>query len=88
MARSDTQFKKGKDKTGGRKKGARNKFAAQFIADFAADWAKHGADVVESLREKDKAVYVRAAGALVPKDLDINHSGTINISVVDYQDDD
>ncbi len=85
MPREDTQFKKGE---GGRMKGARNKFSQAFIKDVAKSWAEHGVQTLETLREKRPDAYVKTAAALIPKDLDINHSGNINISVVDYQDDD
>ena len=84
MASSDTQFKKG---TGGRPKGARNKFAQAFIKDVAKSWAENGPDVLDKLREKKPEAYAKIAAALIPKDLDINLSGNINVSVVDYQDD-
>ncbi len=85
MPRSDTQFKKGQ---GGRKKGARNKFAAQFVKDVANSWAIDGPEVLESIKHSDKSAYVRTCAALIPKDMDINHTGSISISVVDYQDED
>ena len=73
---------------GGRPKGARNKFAAQFIKDVAKSWAIDGPEVLESIKGSDKSAYVRTVAALVPKDMDINHSGNISISVVDYDEDD
>ena len=84
MAREDTQFKKGE---GGRMKGARNKFSQAFIKDVADSWAEHGSQTLELLRNGKPDAYVKTAAALIPKDLDINHSGNLQISVVDYTDD-
>ena len=84
MAREDTQFKKGE---GGRKLGARNKFSQAFIKNFADNWKEHGEQAIEKLRETKLEAYVKTGAALVPKDLDVNVSGNINISVIDYQDD-
>ena len=81
MASSDTQFKKGK---GGRPKGARNKFSQAFIKNFADNWKEHGEQAIEKLRETKLEAYVKTGAALVPKDLDVNLSGNINISVIDY----
>ncbi len=86
MGSKDTQFKAG-NKSTGRPKGARNKFSQAFIKDVADSWKKNGAEALESLRKDKLDAYVRTAGALVPKDLDVNHTGTINVQVVDYEDD-
>jgi len=80
----DTRFQKGST-SNGRPKGARNKFSQAFIRDVAKSWAEHGTETLEKLREKRPDAYVKTASALIPKDLDINHSGNINISVVDYE---
>ncbi len=78
-------FNKGQ---GGRPKGARNKFSKAVVEQFAANWAKNGEQAIEDMRKNNPDAYVKTAVSLVPKDLDIKHTGNINISVVDYQDDD
>ena len=83
MARSDTQFKSG-NKSNGRPKGARNKFSQAFIKDVAKSWKEHGPQTLELLRKGKPDAYVKTASALIPKDLDVNLSGNINISVIDY----
>jgi hypothetical protein len=37
----------------------------QFIADLQADWAQHGADVIESVRQDDPVAYLRTVAMLV-----------------------
>ena len=83
MARSDTQFKSGST-SNGRPKGARNKFSQAFIKDFAKNWKENGPQAIDKLRETKLEAYVKTGASLVPKDLDVNLTGNINISVIDY----
>ena len=53
----------------GRGKGVPNKFSAQLVADFAADWRAHGAAAIAELRESNVAAYVKIATSLVPREL-------------------
>lgn len=55
----------------GRPIGARSKFSEAMVADFAADWDKHGAGVLERVRMTDPATYLRVAAVLVPKELNV-----------------
>jgi hypothetical protein len=55
----------------GRPIGARSKFSEAKVADFAADWDKHGAGVLERVRMTDPATYLRVAAVLVPKELNV-----------------
>ena len=43
-------FEKGRQKTGGRAKGARNKLSVAFLEAFAADFEEHGAEVIKIVR--------------------------------------
>ena len=52
----------------GRGKGTPNKFSQQLVADFAADWRKHGADVIARVREKDPVAFLQIATKLVPRE--------------------
>jgi len=49
---------------------ARNLIAADFAEAFAEDFAEHGSEVIEALRAKDPAAYLRLAAAIEPKDMD------------------
>ena len=85
MAREDTQFKAGKSNPGkGRPKGARNKITKLYLDSLLK---AYDPDVIESIKEKRPDVYLKLYSQLVPKDLDVNHSGNISISVIDYADD-
>ena len=86
MPREDTQFKKG-HKGGGRKKGSKNKISKVALNAIYRDLQDNAGDSIELLRDKDLSTYWRVIAGLIPKDLDINHSGNISITVVDYVDD-
>ena len=85
MPSSDTQFKKGNK---GRKKGSKNKISRVALNAIYRDLQDNAGDSIKLLRDTDLSTYWRVIAGLIPKDLDINHSGNINISVIDYQDDD
>jgi hypothetical protein len=54
---------------GGRKHGARNRFARRFIEDALASWEEHGAAVLEVLRHEDVATYAKLMASLLPRQL-------------------
>lgn len=88
MASKDTQFKAGQSGGPGRPKGSKNKVTEEFLRVLAADFKKHGKSVIERVREESPDVYLRLVAQLVPKDLDVKHSGDVNVQVVNYEDDD
>ncbi len=88
MANKDTQFKEGHSGGPGRPKGARNKVTKAYLDAVAKSFAKNGPEVLEIIKEKRPDVYMKLVAALVPKDLDVNLSGNISISVIDYSEDD
>jgi hypothetical protein len=53
----------------GRPKGSRNKLGEGFIAALQDDFAKHGAAVIEKVREENPATYLRVIMGVVPKSL-------------------
>ena len=86
MPSSDTQFKSGPGNPGaGRPKGARNKITKKYLASLLK---AYDPEVIEKVKEKHPEAYLKFYAALVPKDVDVDVSGAISISVVDYQDDD
>ena len=85
MAREDTQFRTGKaNPSKGRVKGSRNKITKKYLDSLLK---AYDPDVIDKIKEKRPDVYIKLYSQLVPKDLDVNHSGNISISVIDYQDD-
>lgn len=56
----------------GRPKGARSKFAQEFVFAFAEDFARHGSDVIEKVRIEDPSTYLRTACAILPKVIELD----------------
>lgn len=57
---------------GGKPKNARNRVVTAFLNDFAEVWHAHGKPALERLAVEDPASFVRAAVALVPKDVNVD----------------
>ena len=87
MPSSDTQFKPGHKHGKGRKKGSKNKISKVALNAIYRDLTDNAGDSIVLLRDTDLSTYWRVIAGLIPKDLDIKHSGNINISVIDYHDD-
>lgn len=49
---------------------------------------EHGVEVLERLREKQPDAYMRLVAQLVPKDIDVKHTGDITMQVVNYSEED
>jgi hypothetical protein len=69
------QFKPGNP---GRPRGSRNKLGEHFIAALCADFEKHGAKVIERVRKKDPAVYLRVIARIVPQTVLLQHESGLN----------
>jgi len=66
----------------GRPVGSRNKLGEAFLADFYADWKKHGAAAVRELRETDIVAYVKIAALLEAKRGDDSAASNGSVTVV------
>ena len=86
MPSTDTQFKKGHKKSGGRKRGARNKLTNVWVKDLLEIYRDVGKEKLKQAMEDRPDVVMKYIAALVPKDLDVKHSGDVTINIVDYQD--
>ena len=84
MPREDTQFKPGHGK--GRPKGARNKLSKAVLKEVLKKFNDMGSDVIDRVIEKDPSAFLRVVTSLVPKDLDVKHSGDVSVRVVNYAD--
>ena len=54
----------------GRRKGSKNRLGEDFLATLCADFAEHGADVIEAVRESDPTTYLRIVAGLVPREIE------------------
>jgi len=57
---------------GGKPKNARNRVVTAFLNDFADVWHEGGKAALQRLAIEDPASFVRAAVALVPKDVNVD----------------
>ena len=55
----------------------RRSFNKDFLLALAADFKKHGAAAIEKVRKTQPAVYMKICALLVPREMQIEHSGTI-----------
>ena len=83
MPSKDTQFKKGHS---GRPKGARNKLTNTWIKDLYAIYLDGGKEKLKQALDERPDGFMKLIAALVPKDVDVKHSGDVTINIVDYQD--
>ena len=54
---------------GGRKKGSRNRLTETVLAAIESDFAEHGSEALEKLRNDDSAAYLRVVASLLPRDM-------------------
>ena len=74
-----SSFEKGRAKTGGRAKGARNKVSQAFLEAFAADFEEHGAEVIRIVRMEKPHEYLKTAAYLMPKEFEITETHIMEI---------
>jgi hypothetical protein len=72
-------FEKGRPKSGGRAKGARNKLSVSFLEAFAADFEAHGAEVIRIVRMEKPSEYLKTAAYLMPKEFEITETRLMEI---------
>ena len=70
----------------GREKGSKNHITKAFLEALTEDFLAHGKDVIERVRDERPEVYLKLVALLVPKDLDVKHSGDVTVQLVNYQD--
>src|SRR5215831_10654108 len=72
-------FEKGRPKSGGRTRGARNKLSVAFLEAFAADFGQHGAEVIKIVRLEKPHEYLKTAAYLMPKEFEITETRLMGI---------
>jgi hypothetical protein len=55
----------------------RRSFNRDFLLALAADFKKHGAAAIEKVRKQQPAVYMKICALLVPRELEVQHSGGV-----------
>jgi hypothetical protein len=62
---------------GGSLEATRRSFNKDFLLALAADFKKHGAAAIEKVRKTQPAVYMKICALLVPREMQIEHSGGV-----------
>jgi hypothetical protein len=75
------RFKKGNKMSKGRPKGGRVKLSERFLTTLAQDFDKHGASVIQYVRQNEPSTYLRVVASIVPKEalLKMEVSGEVAI---------
>jgi len=55
----------------------RRAFNKRFLLDLAEDWQQHGREVFKRVRRESPASYLKVCAMLVPKEMQIEHSGGV-----------
>ena len=79
MTFEDYQFQKGREKTGGRAKGTRNKISEAFLKDLHAEWERSGAATLKILAVENPAAFAALAVRVLPQAFDDEHPAKLLI---------
>ena len=75
-----TLFEKGRPKTGGRAKGAKNRLSHAFLTALAEDFEQHGVEALKIARIEKPVEYIRIVAGLMPKEFEIMDSRLADLS--------
>ena len=75
-----TLFEKGRPKTGGRVKGAKNRLSHAFLTTLAEDFEQHGVEALKIARIEKPVEYIKVVAGLMPKEFEIMDSRLSDLS--------
>jgi hypothetical protein len=75
-----TLFEKGQPKTGGRRKGTRDRISTALLEAFAKDFEEHGDEAVRIARVERPVEYLRVVASLLPKEFEISDNRLKDLS--------
>src|SRR5215831_3580340 len=78
MSGEATQFKPGRPKTGGRRKGARDRIATALLEEIAKDFEQYGAEAVKICRVEKPVEYLKVVASLLPREFEITTTTIAN----------
>jgi hypothetical protein len=73
-------FEKGRAKTGGRRKGVKDRIGTMFLEELAKDFEEHGAEVIRLARIERPVEYLKIVSATLPREFEITDSRLEEIS--------
>src|SRR6516225_1481026 len=74
------EFIRGRPKTGGRAKGAKNRLSHAFLTALAEDFEQHGLEALKIARIEKPVEYIRIVAGLMPKEFEIIDSRLTDLS--------
>jgi hypothetical protein len=72
-------FEPGRQKTGGRAKGVRNKISEAFLKDLHAEWERSGAATLKILAVENPAALAHLVAKVLPTAFDDDHPAVVRI---------
>jgi len=75
-----TLFEKGRPKTGGRARGAKNRLSHAFLTALAQDFEQHGVEALKIARIEKPVEYIRIVAGLMPRELEIMDNRLADLS--------
>jgi hypothetical protein len=73
-------FQKGQPKSGGRRKGTRDRISTALLEAIAADFEEHGAEAVKIARIERPVEYLRVVASLLPREFEITDNRLTDIT--------
>ena len=73
-------FEKGRAKTGGRRKGVKDRIGTMFLEELAKDFEEHGPEVIKIARIERPVEYLKIVAATLPKEFEITDHRLEDIS--------
>jgi hypothetical protein len=70
MMADDHLFQPGREKTGGRKLGVRNKLSERFLKDLHDEWERSGQDTLKILAKENPEAFARLAVGILPREFE------------------
>lgn len=67
-------FEKGRDKTGGRVKGSRNRLSQAFVEALAGEFEVYGAEAIKVARVERPHEFLKIIASIMPKEFEITDS--------------
>ena len=64
-------FEKGRQKTGGRTKGARNKLSMAFVEALAKEFDEHGEEAIRICRVEKPIEFIKIIASIMPREFEI-----------------
>ena len=72
-----TLFQPGMTKTGGRRKGVRNRLSHCFLSDLLEEWAEHGRETLKIARIERPVEFAKMVAGLLPREFELELNTTI-----------